>query len=271
MTDERFTRANGQAIIELRKSKVWSRKNLASEAKVNLYTIKRAERGNNMRPETITSISNALEVSPAEISHGFIGGPDNVRAYTWGDLMVGAEAVSSKIFNNDKVLVDAVLTFPGPSSIFCGLVLALLPLRVLIRIPVYTGIFVDAETAISTRKKYFHAITVRPPRAREFKLLIPQELIDGKAKKIIVIDDAIITGGTMKKLREVLAKKCEVRFACCICYDGRDLLSDQLPEIIGLHPLEPRKRFPMPWGRDSFCFEEAFLNEVPKNISDRAE
>jgi transcriptional regulator with XRE-family HTH domain len=271
MTDERFIRANGEAIERFRRSKTWSRRTLATTAKVNVYTIKRAERGNDMRPETITSIANALEVTPAQISHGFIEGPDDVRIYTWKDFMEGAETVRSEIFNNDKFLFDAVLTFPGPSSIFCGLVLALLPLRVLIRIPVYTGIFVDAETAISARKKNFHAITVRPARAREFKLLVPQELIYGKAKRIIVIDDAVITGGTMKRLREVFAKICEVKFACCVCYDGRDLPSDQPPEIIGLKPLEPRKKFPMPWGRDSFCFEDAFVGEAPERLSDEAE
>jgi hypothetical protein len=92
---------------------------------------------------------------------------------------------------------------------------------------------------------------------------VPRELTEDRAKRIVVIDDTIITGGTMERLRRFFARDYDpdnVIFACCICYEGRTLPSEKPPEIIGLLALEQRRRFPMPWGRDSFCFEDAFSN-----------
>ena len=181
------------------------------------------------------------------------------KAYSWDDMLAGAKYVSEQIYKDGELLIDAVLTFPGASSIFCGLVLTMLPLKVFMRIPVYTGIFVDSKIPTSKQMQYFHEI-----KAKSFKVLIPKDLTENE-KRIIVIDDSIISGGVMEIMRKSLAKRCgpdNVIFACCICYEGRTLLTVTPPEIVGLQPLEGRIRFPMPWGRESYSFEEAFVPDT---------
>lgn len=176
--------------------------------------------------------------------------------YTWEHLLQGAGWVADEIYKTNQFQFDAVLTFPGPSSIFCGLVLAKLKPEVFMRIPVYTAIFVDAKTRISKEQlAHFH-----PVDCRFFKVLVPKNLIEGTAKRIVVIDDLIITGGFIKRLRAFFRKRGKVQFACCICYRGRTLVTETetKPDIIGLNLKEVRDEFPMPWGRNSFSFEDVF-------------
>ncbi len=260
MEDNRFTRTDGEAITRFRKRLAWTQEILAAKAGVSLDTIKRAERGEAKQLGIISKIAKALNVEPTAISQDFHQEPAAVKDYSWDDLVAGAKNVGEKIHKDETLLMDAVLTFPGPSSLFCGLVLATLPLKTFIRIPVYTGVFVDAHTPTSARLRHFHVITMPL-----FKILVPLELTENRTKKIIVIDDTIITGGTMEYLRKFFDENYDprnVKFACCICHESRTFPTEKPPEIIGLRPLEQRRTFPMPWGSNSFCFEDAFpLNE----------
>jgi hypothetical protein len=97
-------------------------------------------------------------------------------------------------------------------------------------------------------------------RVTNYKVLVPKALVSSEGKRIMVIDDTILTGGFMEKMRGFFAHhKVDVRFACCICDNRLVLPGKNPPESIGLlDRLENRMRFPMPWGKDSFCFEDAF-------------
>jgi transcriptional regulator with XRE-family HTH domain len=255
MVDERFASTDGKAIRQLRKKHAWTQGDLADKAGVHLDTIKRAEQGTDRQPGTIQKIAKALEVEPVAILKEYRPDPVGAKTYTWDDLVAGAKKVAEEISKDDTLRSAAVLTFPGPSSIFCGLVLAALPLKTFIRMPVYTAIFVDANTPTSEREAYFHVIELRL-----FKILVPRELTADRKKKVLVIDDTILTGGSMERLREFFDEICDpsnVKFACCICHDSRSFLTEIPPEIIALRPLEQRRTFPLPWG-DSFCFEDGF-------------
>ncbi|SRR5216684_2248782 len=238
---------------------------LADKALVGGSTITNAITVGCLR-ETINKIENKglgglteEQRARLEISDGDPQAPDAPKQYTWDDLIHGAKNVAEKIFRDNKFHADAVLTFSGPSSIFAGLVLATLSREAFMRIPVYTAIFVDKNA----RGSFPTFDTVPTPL---FKILVPRALTTDRTRRIAVIDDTIISGVTMDKLREFFKahyNPANVKFACCVCYEGRMLPHLTPPEIIGLFPPEPRKKFRMPWSEpfclDSFCFEDCFL------------
>jgi transcriptional regulator with XRE-family HTH domain len=262
MRDKRYETLDKDKLEEFRRLKAFTLGDLSDVSNVSVDTIKRAEAGKTRAQRgTLKKLAGALGVEPKQIMRDFLPeSPEAPKVYTWEDMLAGARKVGEHIYKDGELLVDAVLTFPGASSIFCGIVLTMLPVKIFLRVPVYTGVFVDLKTPTSKRKRYFHEI-----KARSFKVLIPRELTEGR-KRIIVIDDSIISGGVMEVMRKSLVKKCgpdNVKFACCICYEGRTLLTVTPPEVVGLKPLEKRIRFPMPWGCDSYSFEEAFVPDAP--------
>src|SRR5579864_3805316 len=276
--DKRFERPNADAIIELRKKRRWTIDQAKKEADrigviISIATLRRVEnkKCEPRRMDTITGLTKLYRVEAKDITLRSAADDAGIQSlpatadssdgkrigeYTWDHLLQGAAKVANEIFKDEKPLFDAVLTFPGPSSIFCGLVLTRVLHRVFMPIPVYTAIFLNAKTLVPRKRlQYFHVVPVGI-----YKVLVPRELIDRKAKKIVVIDDTILTGNIMRELRKFFAKHHDpqnVRFACCICDDGRLLPGKERPEILTY--IENRPRFPMPWGRDSFCFEDPFL------------
>ncbi len=258
MKDKRFLEVDGAAVEHLRRQKVWSIPDLAKATGLSVDTIYRIENeGGRRRFDTVREVAAALDIVTERIVKGSSSLSTVTGGYLWHELLEGAQVVADEVFTNNELHVDAVLTFPGPSSIFCGLVLAKLPLKVFIRIPVYTAIFLDSKIPISKqRSQLFHEV-----RVGSFKVLVPRELVNDKTKRIVVVDDTILTGRLMEELRKFFKKHHDpekAKFACCICYEGRTLPREQPPEIIGLKDLEPRLRFRMPWEEDSFCFEDAF-------------
>lgn len=267
--DKRFGRPNAEEITRLRTKKLWTIRQLAIKAGVSPATVKRSEnkKTKRMQLERLLNIATALEARAQDVQLDFTSPIPPIkstassdRKYSWDELVSGAARVAQEICKDGKVFFDAVLTFPGPSSIFCGLVLATLPLKTFINLPVYTIQFVDANAPVPQgRSQYFQKIKVGT-----FNVLVPKEVFE-KPMRIIVIDDTILTGGTMKEMRKYFKARYGdwvVEFACCICYEGRTLLTEQPPEIIGL-PLEQRLRFPMPWDSHSFCFEDAYESIEP--------
>lgn len=235
---------------------------IKDDNKVSIDTLKRAIAGEPLRKRNVHKLAKALHVMPEEIRQDCSPVPVAASGkcppvYTWEHLLTGARNVAGEIYRDGELQIDAVLTFPGPSSIFCGLVLTMLPLEVFMRIPAYTAMFVGSKTRITSQQsEHFWMVKAQP-----FNVLVPKHLVEDRTKRILVIDDTILTGGTMERMRKFFAKWRDsenMKFACCICYEGRTLPTENPPEIIGLPDLEIRQRFPMPWGRDSFCFEDAF-------------
>jgi hypothetical protein len=57
-----------------------------------------------------------------------------------------------------------------------------------------------------------------------------------------------------------------IRFACCICYDGLQSRTDpeaKMPDFVGIKPYVDKRVFGLPWGKDSITFEETFKKLTP--------
>lgn len=253
--DTRTAEVDGGAIARLRKGKLWTQEDLACAADVGIDTVKRAEGkpGYRMRLGNIKAIADAFGVEPVVI----LGNNEDARpAYTWDRILAGAEEVAKQAFSESGFCADALLTFPAASSIFASLVLVRLPLEKAMRLPVYTAIFKDKDVPGP-----FPGFELAETKC--FNVLVPKALFEGGYKNLVVVEDTIISGGAMDKLRELLEShlKGSVKFACCICHDSLAFENRTGPEILGLPELERRKKFPMPWGIDSYRYEEVFCTE----------
>jgi hypothetical protein len=176
------------------------------------------------------------------------------RAYTWDEVIAGAEHVGKEIFS-DLFRADAILTFSGPSSVFAGIVLAQAVGKPSVRVPVYTA-FCDAKNQLRQHLGSFY-----PVPTDLFTILLPKALAEpanGKpTKNLAIIDDTIITGEAMRALREYFSRdrRYKVRVACCICYEARLLKSQVPPEVYKFKATSPH--FLLPWGLESYSFEDA--------------
>ncbi len=175
-------------------------------------------------------------------------------SFTWEQLEQGAKEIAKRLF--DDLHINTVLTFPGPSLIFTGLVMAKASRgKAIIRVPVYTAIFAAKDTP----SREFPNVD-RVPMER-FDILVPRGLMAnyrGRKKRIAVIDDAIITGKTMDELRQYFVGHTRtpdsVAFACYVCYSGRLTLRETTPIYV---VAREERMFRMPWG-DAFPFEYGF-------------
>jgi hypothetical protein len=184
-----------------------------------------------------------------------------LAAFTWSELLEEAKYIRNEIFSAG-FHADAILTFPGPSSIFAGLVMTAdgNAQKELLRVPIYIAQLTDVDAPVPSG---FLEVRTHPENAkRQLKILVPSALTDDdpdRKKSIVVIDDAIITGETMAALRKYFIEYDEaekIRFACCICYRALTLPHERAPEFNRIKSDDPE--FIMPWG-DAF----AFTNLVP--------
>jgi transcriptional regulator with XRE-family HTH domain len=269
--DRRYAKVDGKIITQLRKAKGWSQPTLATRAGVHSDTIKRgeAEPEYRMQVRSIGAIAAALGIEPVKIlvnnepDHSVLG---SMEGYTWDQIMAGAAEVGKEAFSEGGTFhADAVLAFPGASSIFAGLVLVTLqsPGNFL-RVPVYTAIFKDKEVTGP-----FSGFQVAPTKC--FNILVPEALLQDRTQRVVVIEDTIISGGAMDALREFFLQQGfgedNIRFASCICHDSLAFGNRTAPEIIGLPHLEERRNFPMPWRIDSYRYEEVFCPDTTRGHS----
>lgn len=242
----------------------------AENAGISPSTLKRAEQGKEVAADSALIIAKAhnkqveelffsersrsalVPRSDADVANT---GSKPLKRYTWGEVEASTSKVHKKVF--DEFHPDALLTFPGPSLTFTGLVLAALPPEVAIRVPVYTCIFVDEK---APEPGGLHPVLTEPDDAETaFKILVPAALTDGDPehqRRIVAIDDTIISGVTMRALRKYFRGRGyadRVPFACCVCYEARTVRGERPPEAIGMVSSSPK--FYLPWG-DGFCFEE---------------
>jgi hypothetical protein len=182
--------------------------------------------------------------------------PPGTYAVNWKDFVDGAEHIGNQIFQN-KSGINTVLTFPGPSLIFAGLVMAkTLRQEEIMHTPLYVGLFVD-KNAKSEDFPQFDAI-----RLPLFTLLIPRamtETFPSREKRIGVIDDAILTGKTIDALRNYFdrmePKPACVEFACHVCNYSQTLVKELTPKH---KAVTSERNVRMPWG-DAFAFENCFV------------
>ena len=240
---------------------------LAEKAKVAPGTITNAQ-NDGCRLETIEAIArNGLGMGdewPAILidedrNRLEATAPEGVYPVSWQQLVAGAEEIGRKVFVEERV--NALITFPGPSLIFTGLMMAkALTREESVRMPVYVALLVDRD-APSTRFPQFDAIPME-----RFTILLPKAVTRQNHdcdRRIGVVDDAILTGKTMDALRAYFGalkqKTASVEFACYICHDGRTLLPETTPIC---KVIRTEKIFRMPWG-DASAFEHCFESSPP--------
>lgn len=284
--DRRFGWPNIRAIERLREQRKWSLEDLADAAKsVSFVTIRRIENRENLKKRqrrVFRALASAFAVDAEDLYFkSFEEAQKALNGYTWKDIEVGAKKVANdlvRLVKEDwakgtvvrgtaekvdqrigdwKPTFDAVLTFPAASSIFCGMVMRHLPSHQSLRIPVYTAFFGrEAGELGESRKKYFFTVS-----CDLFTIFVPRELIESGLKRIVVIEDSIITGRAMERLKGFFSKNPEhpvLKFACCIfCRSPRDHVSWLRPEIVGIDPIEKEKRFELPWG-EAYSYEDVF-------------
>ena len=267
--DRRVSFVDGTKLLLRRHAKGWTQKQLADNAGVDLRQVGQAERHNRLMARNVPLIAKVLDFRPEEIqlqSLSLIPEQSNGAAYSWEDFEKGAREVSKQAFG--KFGATAVLTFPGTSLIFLGLVLAPLPDEHAIRTRVYTSIM--------CRGKVRHRLPgFKPAFADQFTIFVPETLLHERSTRIVVVDDYITSGGAMEALRRFFKQNFDihnVRFACCVCYDGLKARTDpeaKVPDFVGIEPYADRRVFKLPWGKDSITFEETFkkLNAPVSNRS----
>lgn len=175
----------------------------------------------------------------------------------WKELCEGARQIGKRLFDpKGASRINTILTFPGPSLIFAGLVMVkALPLDQVIQTPVYTALFVKKLPRRNTFRDFD-----RVPVGR-FTLLVPKSLLQdypSRERRIAVLDDSVKTGKTMDALRDYFnaleRKPASWSYVCYVCHHGRGFLEETTP--IYRH-MRPENRFVMPWG-PAFAFEDCF-------------
>jgi hypothetical protein len=230
-------------------------------------SVSRAKRGENVTKKVIGAIYTVLkEHTTKTFDELFIFDPKKIPddpEYSWDQIENGAIRVAPQIF--ERLKPDAVLTFPGASSIFAGLVFAKAPaasVRDAFRTPIYMAPLVNKAAPVPDE---FYPIVTKPvDRQKEFKILIPKALFS--YRNIAVIDDTIISGVAMEALRYEFRKPevskpndpIVLTFACCVWHSGLRISGRILPEIRGLDEPVGTEKFVMPWG-PGFCFEDLAL------------
>lgn len=230
----------------------WNGIKQATGRKLSESTIKRALRNEPLKADHLKLFADAFDVPEWVVR---IPRTPSGRRYAWEDILAGARQVAREIGFKPPPL-DAVLTFPGASSLFASLVLASRgnPRRFL-RIPVYMVSFKRLDEP-GPFEGFSDASTKR------FKILVPSALFTGRHKRVIVIDDVILSGVTMETLRGQLLgpyfQEGNLKFACCICAQNVAAYREK-PEIIGLKEAGIAKDsdFLLPWGKP-YANEDAF-------------
>jgi hypothetical protein len=183
--------------------------------------------------------------------------PDDPPDYPWDEVLIGAERVAQRVFAEPRP--EALVTFPGFSALFTGLVCAKAkPVRAGFHTPIYTALLVNK---LAQEPDWCQAILTRPTNSlKQFKILLPKAVFS--YKRLIVIDDTLISGVTMRALRDEFRKPAYegilVEFACCVWHERLTHSDEVPPEICGIEEPVRQRNFRMPWG-DAVSFEDLDL------------
>ncbi|MFE3846179.1 phosphoribosyltransferase family protein [Thermoplasmatota archaeon] len=119
-----------------------------------------------------------------------------IKKYDWKDVEIGIEEISNKIFK--KFQPDVLLSLSGPGSIVANLMLT----KTAKFIPLYVGI----SKKINSKDFTFEPQKMKTITTTRWKTYIPDEIFKLNNKRIVIIEDAVITGDTLNKLVNVLIK-----------------------------------------------------------------
>lgn len=179
--------------------------------------------------------------------------PGEKPDYSWQQIQDGAVSVAKQVF--EEFRPDAILTFAGASAIFTGMVcFAAKDIGEVFRTPIYTAMLVNKACP---EPDWCDTILTEPEDPdKQFKILVPKIVFTHK--RVVVIDDTLITGVTMRALRSQFSKRHDilVKFACAVCHSGlltKDKL--RLRPIVGIEEPVTKDNFYMPWGK-AICFED---------------
>lgn len=179
--------------------------------------------------------------------------PGDPPDYSWQQIQEGAVSVATQVF--EVLRPDAILTFAGASDIFTGMVCAAAKDIVeVFRTPIYTAMLVNKA---GPELDWCDTILTLPENPdKQFKILVPKMVFS--YRRVIVIDDTLISGVTMRALRSEFGKPEHrgilIKFACCVCHSGL-LTPDKLKPIVGIEEPVTKDNFYMPWGK-AICFED---------------
>lgn len=267
--DEKHVEVLKDKILKACAAKGWTRTDFSEKTGIDIRTVRNIYTRGLMMPRHVPKVAKALEMD----ANDFLKSSDSTSApeysmneYSWKNFEVAADDVAFKAFREFKA--DAVLTFPGTSLIFTGLVLS--------RISFSNAVRANVQIALmKPGKAPSLPVGYEAVAADSYTIFVPTSLTSDTTRKIVVIDDYITSGGAMESLRKLFLKKRfpaeNVKFACCICYEGLAVRPDpnaKMPDFIGVKKLAKEVSFTLPWGRKSETFEEALKQKTQTHIPD---
>ncbi len=163
-----------------------------------------------------------------------------LRRFDWKDVEAGIEELSRKIFNEFEP--DAMLSLSGPGSIIANLLLT----KTAKFVPLYLGISrkIDADDFT------FEPQWSKSIRTTRWKTYIPDEIFKLTDKKIVVIEDTVITGDTMTEIVRILTEngiKRENILTVALFTTELATTSNKGPDVYWFKL--PESNFYLPWGK----------------------
>ncbi len=224
---------------------------------VGSATLSRIERGASCFEKTALALHEEIQKSKPDVGFEQLFEHAVPDWYDWDQVSKGAARIGRKL---RYFGADAVLTFPGPSQIFASLTIAkALSNEEFLRTPIHTAVFGNKRArANAPALSGFIEVTTD-----EYTIFLPSALVQGdknRKRRIAILDDAIITGLSMRTLKRFLIDRYRYQpesiwTACCVCF--KDAV--YRPDVSAYVAQE--KEFHLPWG-NSFSFESCFHGDL---------
>lgn len=166
-------------------------------------------------------------------------------SFSWESMTEGAQAIGKKL---RAFKPNVIITFAGASSIFANLVLVKCMKRSdLLQIHLYTALFM--EKTVSSAALVIPGFKLL--ESDRFFVLVPEALErEDKEARILVIDDTVTTGSSMRVLKEHLHTlghpRDRIIGACFVCYQGATLGHNCAADWV--HKTTSNADYLLPWG-----------------------
>lgn len=134
------------------------------------------------------------------------------QRFSWADVEDGCRALNRKALKRYKP--DLIVCFSGPSSIIANLMIQLSDYFV----SVYVSILQKSGTG---RRDQFSLDNYQTIVTSKWRLHIPSEVFADTSKKVLLVDDCVISGDSLALLKKTLLdngfSNDKVRSCCLIC------------------------------------------------------